>query len=262
MKISNPTTNIIAVLLFFVGSLTAQVNINIPSYTVDPDENIFVDVTVDDFTNIAACQFSIHWDPEVIEFFNLTDLDFEYLSSGNFNTQSASEGKISMVWTDASTTQNGVTVDDGTVFFRIIFKTIGAPGTQSGITFENDPTPIEIGDNTGAVLTPEFQTGLVTVEGTTAVGDIVNNVLLNKLDAYPNPFTNQTVLNIELSEASNNTLLSIYNMSGKLLSQQRRNFPAGKQQVTLPSDLFPAAGSYLIQLSTDTETIQEIVLKK
>ena len=262
MKNFNASRLFAAVLLLVTGSLTAQVNINIPTYTVAPDDNVFVDVTVDDFTDIISCQFSLNWDPNVIDFFNVTDLDFQYLSTGSFNLSQTEEGRLSMVWTDASATVDGVTVDDGTLMFRMIFKAVGGAGTQSEISFTDDPTPIEIADNTATILTPEFQIGMVTVEGSTAVGDLSDNTTLTRLDAQPNPFVDQTTLHLHFAHAAPHTTLRIFALDGTLLHTEQRAFPAGAQQLTLPAERFPAAGGYLIQLSNTRETIQEIVLKK
>lgn len=262
MKNFNPSPLIAVLLLVVSGALTAQVNINIPTYTVAPDETVTVDVTVDDFTDIISCQFSLSWDPAVIDFFNVTDLDFDYLSLQSFNLEQTEEGRLSMVWTDASGTVDGLTVADGTLMFRMIFKAVGGSGTNSEITFTDVPTPIEIADNTATVLTPEFQMGMVNIEGSTSVGDISGNEVLTQMDAQPNPFTDQTTLQLRLTSPMPRTTLRIFAMDGTLLHEEQRAFPAGKQQLTLGSDYFPAAGSYLIQLRSDLETIQEIVLKK
>ena len=263
MKNYNLTSLIAALLLLAALPVAAQININIPTIEAEENETIYVDVTVEDFVDILSCQFSLHWDPTVIDFFNVTNLDgVDYLLQSSFNTTNTENGKFSLVWTDASTTVEGVTVDDGTLFFTMIFKVIGNGGTSTDITFEGDPTSIEIADNTGTVLTPEFQTGQINVSGTSAVGDYADNEVLVGFEARPNPIGTQgTTLYFDLASYSH-TLLSIYSFDGTLLYEQNRTLGRGKQQVVLGPEVFPAAGIYLIELRSGNETIYEKIVKR
>ena len=263
MKNYNLISLIAVFLLLAALPVAAQININIPTIEAEENETIEVNVTVEDFVDILSCQFSLHWDPTVIDFFAVTNLDgIDYLQQNSFNSMDAENGRFSIVWTDASTTVEGVTVDDGTLFFTMIFKVVGAPGSSTDITFEEDPTSIEIADNTGTVLSPEFQIGQVTVMGTSAVGDYADNEVLIGFEAQPNPIGPEgTTLTFDLASYSH-TLLSIYSFDGTLLYEQNRSLGRGKQRVVLGPDVFPAAGIYLIELRSGNETIYEKIVKR
>ncbi len=113
-----------------------------------PGSNVCLDVRVRDFVNVGAMQFSMQWDPAVLQYsavngFNPALIGF---NESAFNTTPAltSTGRITVSWADL--TFMGVTLPDSAVIFRLCFNVIGSLGQFSEVAFTNTPTNTEIGD--------------------------------------------------------------------------------------------------------------------
>jgi gliding motility-associated-like protein len=116
----------------------------------EPGDYVCVDFCGDSFgAFIAAMQYSINFDPNVLAFNDITILpnagnpDLPDLSLANFVTFNADIGIIGLVWLDFST--NGIPIDF--CMFQICFDIIGDPGECSPICISDNPIQIEISDN-------------------------------------------------------------------------------------------------------------------
>ncbi len=134
-------------------SACEAVTFSLPLTNALPGSNVCLDVRVQDFVNVGAMQFSMQWDPAVLQFnavngFNPALVGF---NESAFNTTPAltNSGQTTVSWADL--TFAGVTLPDSAVIFRICFNVIGALGQFSEISFTSTPTDIEIGD---AMLNP------------------------------------------------------------------------------------------------------------
>jgi gliding motility-associated-like protein len=122
------------------------VTFSLPAVSALPGDNICVDVKVENFDSIASMQFSIQWDPTVVEFiskgaFNPALTGF---GTGNVN-ENVAGGTIAVSWFDVLT--NGITLPDTSTIFEICFRVIGTLGEESPLQFTNTPAPQEIGIN-------------------------------------------------------------------------------------------------------------------
>lgn len=118
------------------------------------NETVTVKITVENFTDIGGVQWTMRWDPAVLEYVSLQDFDLPELTQSAFNVTKVAQGYITTSWYN----QQGVTKSNGTVIFTIKFKLVGADGKSSNIDFSNSPLQIEISDKnaqkcTNAVLT-------------------------------------------------------------------------------------------------------------
>ena len=117
-------------------------------------------ITVAGFTNVTSAQFTLEWDPAVLQFVNTSDFGLTGLTADSFGTALTNSGKLTVSWNDLSTM--GVSVADGLVMFSVQFNVIGTNGATSIVTFGDNPTVREV----VVGLTPaEFgsQPGRVTV---------------------------------------------------------------------------------------------------
>ncbi len=140
-----------------------------------------VDVSVELFDCVVSAQYSMHFDPTVLEYntinnFGLPDMNL----GGNFGTQNAGSGTLTFSWIDPST--NGVTVPDGTVIYTVCFTAIGSAGQTSPFSFNGNPTIIEITDCNPGNLNPDFVAGTETIgspcpEDVSIVGGIVTDIM-------------------------------------------------------------------------------------
>lgn len=129
-------------------SACTAVTFSLPLLNALPGTNVCLDVTVEDFTNVGAMQFSMEWDPAVLQFtgvqgFNPALIGFDQ-NAFNTTLPLTNSGRLTVSWADLSFM--GVTLPDGASIFQICFDVIGTLGQFSEVTFTGDPTPIEVGD--------------------------------------------------------------------------------------------------------------------
>ncbi|MCE7923785.1 MAG: T9SS C-terminal target domain-containing protein [Haliscomenobacteraceae bacterium CHB4] len=131
------------------------------SATACPGETVCVDISVADFNNIVAGQYSMSWDPSVINFQQVQNFGLPGLTSANFGTSQVSSGLLSFAWFDQNAT--GVTLPDNSVLFEICFEVIGASGALSPVEFASSPTVLEFINVAGGVVPVQSDNGSVAV---------------------------------------------------------------------------------------------------
>ncbi len=125
---------------------------------VAPGDILTVPIRVGGFADVTSVQFTLAWDPTVLQFLSLTSFGLPGLGAGNFNAQL--EGRLACSWDDPGGT--GVTTNDGVSLFSVQFKAWDTNGAWSPLAFENVPTPCEVTVN--SEVTPgDWQNGRVTL---------------------------------------------------------------------------------------------------
>ncbi|MEL6925204.1 MAG: hypothetical protein AAFO94_14245, partial [Bacteroidota bacterium] len=136
--INNGTVNVTS------GTAAQIIKVIASDETVENDQSVCVKVTVEDFENIFGLNYTMRWDPAVLNFTEVRSFGLPGLGTGQFNNSAA--GVLRMIWQDPA--QNGVTVDDGTLIYEICFDAVGAIASSSDVSFSNDPVEIEaVGEN-------------------------------------------------------------------------------------------------------------------
>ena len=140
---------------------------------------------------------------------------------------------------DSSVSRMGST---GFVKFGISQKSNNADGTvihnKAGIYFDYNPV---VTTNTATV-----RIGQLTLTGVQSLYDR-KELLIN---AYPNPFNNYTVIKVD-GEIFNNLQLNVYDLSGKLVKQQRTQ--STNQFILYRSDL--ESGNYIFEITGDGKPV-------
>lgn len=96
-----------------------------------------VKVSVDNFENVEGFGFTINWDPSIISFTSIGNLNLTGLTNpsppavGSFGTSQASNGNLFVSWSNSS----GVTACDGDIIFEIFYDIIGAGQTSTDVDF-------------------------------------------------------------------------------------------------------------------------------
>jgi len=111
-------------------------------------DQICIDLTVANFTDLVSMQYTIAFDPTVVRFDSTDNYNLINLSSESFNINN-SQGTMTVVWTAPGGTAS---VPDGEAIYSICFTLIGSPGDVSLIRFVGDPTDIELGNETGQAI--------------------------------------------------------------------------------------------------------------
>ncbi len=133
------------------------------SASANPGDTVCIDFAVQDFEDIIRMQYTINWEPTILQFLSVEDLNLSSLSDLNFlKTQVSTLGVLGVEWESAT----GVNAPDGTTIFRVCFKVIGDPGECSHISFDDVPWPIEVktteSNNTSVGLNGQQGTVCVT----------------------------------------------------------------------------------------------------
>lgn len=133
---------------------SAQIQLHIENQNVSPNDHFCVPVTVDNFKGILTIQFTVKWDPAVIQFDSVSSFQLQGLSNNNFGISKIKEGIISFSWFDGNAT--GKSLSDGATLFALCFTVIGAAGDSSQIAIVDSPIKVEVtdinsdGENIGA----------------------------------------------------------------------------------------------------------------
>ena len=117
--------------------------LEIESADVTQGQQVCLDVIVHGFTNILGMQFSINYNPAVLQFVNISGISpspLNGLVSGSFGT--GTPGVITALW--ESPTGTGVTLANDAVIFQVCFNVLSCANTT--VSFSDNPTPIEITD--------------------------------------------------------------------------------------------------------------------
>ena len=149
---------LITLLLFgWLANFTAvgQVTFNVAPQTITADQGQSIDlnITTNNFANVISFEFSMNWDPAVLQFDGISNTNSNLPGYTNafpsFGPTTITSSLITS-WLD-QTTVNPVTLADGSVLFTISFTVVGNPGTGSGINI----TDTEVSDNTFAIIPSE-----------------------------------------------------------------------------------------------------------
>jgi gliding motility-associated-like protein len=111
-----------------------------------PGETVCVDIIVDNFANILGTQFSINYDPAVLNLASITNFNpnMAGFGIGNFNDL---PGEILLAWNDFN--PMGSTLPNGAVMFTLCFEIVGNLGDCSAVEFTGTPLSIELITQTG-----------------------------------------------------------------------------------------------------------------
>ena len=120
-------------------TVKAQVELNTETYTTSVENEIVIVITATNFEQMVAMQFSLNWDPSVLEFKEIGDFNLPDLTESVFNTTIVEGGELSVAWFDNPV--SGQTVADGTNLFSITFTKLSEVPTS--LFFDNTPTKIE-----------------------------------------------------------------------------------------------------------------------
>lgn len=232
--------------------LTQAQNVHLiaPEMNANPGDVIEVDITVENFTDVASAQFALFYDPAVLKYLNVGGYNLNSLGSSNFGTPpDVAEGNFTLAWFDDML--QGNTLADGDSIFTIVFQVVGNDGDMSLIEFDENPnstTIIELTNSVSQILPVVVNNGKVTI-GTVSTEEEIVTADFSFFPVSPNPIREKAVTKFYLNEAQA-VELTILDSAGKTMYQERKNYGSGLNRLELPGQYFPASGSYIVRLST------------
>lgn len=242
------------VLLLLVATAAVKVQaqedvvITLPTMMTEINQEVSVDVTVKNWTQIVSAQWSTHWDANVLSFVSVTNFAIPGSVEANFGIPPVTDDNtLTFSWFDESL--QGISLDDDTVLFTIIFNVVGSEGAVSEVSLDGFPTAIELTTVNMQFLDVEFNDGQVTVDGDVFI-ETVHTKDFALHTNMPNPFTTYTNIILDLNKQSK-VMLTIYTVDGRELYNKEYNLSAGSHQLPVSANIFPTKGVYLYKISTD-----------
>ena len=121
---------------------------------VETGESILIPFKVSGFEKVSGMQFSIAWNPKVLELrtqeeqpmisevpsYSGDPEGMPFLVPGDF--QLIRPGVLTLVWHDSQLQEGGVTLEDGATLFSLHFQIAGQAGARSLVSLVDKPTPI------------------------------------------------------------------------------------------------------------------------
>ncbi len=132
------------------------------SGSFNPGENVCVNITSQDFTDITLTHYNISWEPSVLSYTGVQNFNLPGMGPFNFlEIQAQVQGNLGVAWEPASP----VSVPNGTSLFQVCFDVIGDPDTCSVIQFTDNfiPLNIETSESNGTNVGLNGQQGEVCV---------------------------------------------------------------------------------------------------
>ncbi len=135
------------------------------SFTGDQGEQVCVDYTTENFTDISSIQLTFMWDNSVIDFTEVLNTNDQLggLSPGSFNQ--LADDKLRLTWN--STGGDGEDLPDGALLFSLCYDAVGNCESESDIMYVSfGGINTEIGDGSGNSVPAsmyDLQNGDVTV---------------------------------------------------------------------------------------------------
>ena len=127
-------------------------------------EVIRVNVKVNGFTDIIACQASINWDPSLLKYSGVSDFGIAFLGEDDFGTTTSDQGHLRFAWDPNDALP--ISVSDSTVLFSIQFEIITTQSQDISISFTDitsDPAfPNEFANSNYDLLTINTSPGVIS----------------------------------------------------------------------------------------------------
>lgn len=134
-----------------------------PSTNAGPGETVCFPISVCGFKNLLTVQFSMSWDPGLMHFEDLQNIN---LPPGTdiFGTPPATAPGSFTFSYDVDDIINGKSLPDSSVIFELCFRIDGSNGDCAVLEFSSSPTVIEVVDIAGAFLDVRHNDGKINIQ--------------------------------------------------------------------------------------------------
>jgi hypothetical protein len=208
-------------------------------------ESYKVDFNLQDITELQGYQFTLHFDPNLVAFEELEVGELRGMSMSNFGLHLLDLGVLTASWH----TNEMIDIDQTTAF-------------SIQITARKDMALSEVLSFSSAYTKSEAyianDIASVDLAFATELGLVTKHFQLYQ--NRPNPFKGETVISFQLPE-SEEGVLTIYDLTGRIVKTIRRSFIAGYNEVALSSTDLAGDGVYFYQLDVaDYSAMRKMIL--
>ncbi len=237
------TTNYILAFTFIL--LGISLNAQTDTVYIIPDQTIVgnqvrVDFPVQQFEGIVCLQYTMNYDPNILQFDDIGNLNLPNLNENSFGQPAP--GKITFSWLDFSTM--GVSRADGESIYSVFFSMAGGAGV-SELFIDGSFTAVEACISTQTI--PLIFSNISIAAFVTSNEEVETAAEVN---IFPNPATDQVTFDI--GTLSGNVKLEIYNSIGQLISNQKMN----GSRFSLNKSMQMDSGTYYYRIAADGEPIK------
>ncbi|MEM6343253.1 MAG: ELWxxDGT repeat protein [Bacteroidota bacterium] len=210
----------------------------------EPGQLVTIPVRVKDFVAITGYQYTLNWDPSVLQFESVTHQTLE----GIYGTQDVENGNLTAAWIDLAGV--AITLPDGENVFDLTFRVIGDMGSQTSFAMTSSITQSQAFAEDRSRLAVETEPNVLTVGSTTSV-DPLEMQGYKLAQNYPNPFTSSTAIEFSLGQAED-LQVEIFTLTGKIVRSFEARYPAGNHSLEWDGNNASGAavsqGIYLVRL--------------
>jgi len=200
-----------------------------------------IDFTMADFKNLVGYQYTLNYDPALLEFVEVNVGALENLTNNNFVVLEE-EGVINTNWLSTTAVTNEAAIAPYSITFRAkqngSLKDVLSINSRytNAIAYQSNETAMDVKLN--------FQVADQLIPANT----------LALYQNQPNPFIKATEIGFNLPEAMQATL-EFYDVTGRQLFQTSQNFAKGYHEVPVSRADLNASGVIYYQLHTEQGTI-------
>lgn len=229
-----------------------------------PGSNKLLPLRVVNFDSAVALQLVVRWDPSVLKYINIDQMNLPGLVGSDFNTSHAIDsGYIRLQWEGDTSLPPGISVADSSIIFRLRFNVIGQCDTGSAVRVTElltfPPTNFELvkvlpdTSNVGYDLEDCPHTdGFVAVCYTVDAQEPRATEIPVSLS--PNPFGESSHLQFELTETADVQVLVADAMGRIVLEKNLFKAAPGQHGMVIEKSMLAAPGVYSLRLQAGRKT--------
>ncbi len=203
--------------------------------TFKSGETVTVNTLANNFEQVIGGQFTIDFDPSVLEFQKIVGNASIRFDENSFGKTMADDGFILCSWN----TSTGKDLSKNDSFFEITFTAKKDGTLRDFLTINSKKLAAEVYVENGNDF--EFWNTDLVFE---------NSTYNNTFTISPNPFSEKTTFNFSL-ENEGKVELAIFNTNGRLVFSQQKNMQAGENQMVIQKANLPNDGIYFYKIKTD-----------
>lgn len=218
-------------------------------------DEVCLPVHASGFENLISAQFSINYNANEIEFIGASQLNLPNLFYTNIANPAPSDITFSWISNNLIT---GTSMTENESLFDVCFEIL-TNISNSEVSFSNSPVSYEITNLTATIIDATYESGFINF-GTSTTDLSKESYASLKLNNYPNPFQNETVIQFELTDKEQ-VLLTISTASGQIIKQISGMYAAGKHEIIIDDIDFKGALFYTLTTPSKRETKKMIHIK-
>ncbi|MEM6771060.1 MAG: T9SS type A sorting domain-containing protein [Bacteroidota bacterium] len=245
----------VVALLFVTLSLSAQdTQYFVESISADVNGEVAVNVRGISIDTLVGVQFSVQWDPTLLDFVRVDNITLDGSFMGNFNRTQIDEGRIGYLEADGNLV--GFGLPDSDLLFTWVFSPQTTVTTATDVTFAEDPLRTSARSSNNNEVDPILTGGTISLNGANSLATFSEDP---RLTIAPNPFRDYSQLNIRL-DYGGAADLEILDANGRRITRRTQAITPGNTTIDLYAKDFPTNGAYIVRITTEREQLHRKVI--